>query len=138
MQRLLPALPLNPEQIETPQLHYAQWWWLASVLRADGKYFVCNGNHRVCAALLLGVCQPGPKRGAELGQNLRYSAQNQGVMGKCLSRGPGRNVARYGANVSRFTRPAAPKLTRFGAGIGILLQNCLLSLCRIGICRAPA
>ena len=53
---------LHPEQIETPQLHQAKWWWRASVFLVDGVHFVGNGNHRVCAALLLGVCQPGPKR----------------------------------------------------------------------------
>ena len=54
---------LHPEQIEIPQLHQSKWWCRASVFHVDGKCFVDNGNHRVCAALLLlGVCQPGPKR----------------------------------------------------------------------------
>jgi hypothetical protein len=43
---------LHPEQIETPQLHQAKWWWRASVFSVDGVRFVGNGNHRVCAALL--------------------------------------------------------------------------------------
>jgi hypothetical protein len=43
---------LHPEQIEAPQLHEAKWWWRASVFHVGGKYFVGNGNHRVCAALL--------------------------------------------------------------------------------------
>ena len=58
---LLQVLPLKSEQIETPQLHQAKWWWRASVFSVDGVRFVGNGNHRVCAALLLRVCQPGPK-----------------------------------------------------------------------------
>jgi hypothetical protein len=45
---------LHPEQIETPQLHQARWWWRASIFHVDGVRFVGNGNHRVCAALLLG------------------------------------------------------------------------------------
>jgi len=56
---------LHPEQIEAPQLHKQRWWWRARVFDVNGERFVGNGNHRVCAALLLGVCQPGPKRGAE-------------------------------------------------------------------------
>jgi hypothetical protein len=43
---LLQVLPLNPEQIETPQLHQSKWWWRASVFHVDGKCFVGNGNHR--------------------------------------------------------------------------------------------
>src|ERR1017187_1034548 len=38
---------LHPEQIETPQLHQARWWWRASVFHVDGVRFVGNGNHRV-------------------------------------------------------------------------------------------
>jgi len=38
-------------------------------------------------------------------------------------RGNGRNVARYGANVSRFKLLPAAKLTRFGAGMAILLRK---------------
>src|ERR1039458_6775791 len=38
-------------------------------------------------------------------------------------RGPGRNVARYGANVRHFRRSADAKLTQFRAGIWILLQK---------------
>ena len=37
---------LHPEQIETPQLHQARWWWRASVFHVDGVRFVGNGNHR--------------------------------------------------------------------------------------------
>jgi hypothetical protein len=44
----------HPEQIETPQLHKEKYWWLACVFEVNGKRFVGNGNHRVCAALLLG------------------------------------------------------------------------------------
>ena len=40
-----------------------------------------------------------------------------------LSRGPGRNVAPYSANVSRFTRSADAKLRRFRAGTAILLRK---------------
>jgi hypothetical protein len=50
---------LHPEQIETPQLHQARWWWRASVFAVDGVRFVGNGNHRVCAALLLGFVSLG-------------------------------------------------------------------------------
>jgi hypothetical protein len=37
--------------------------------------------------------------------------------------GYGRYVARYSANVSRFTLLADAKLTRFGAGMAILLRK---------------
>jgi hypothetical protein len=39
------------------------------------------------------------------------------------TRGHGRNVAPRSANVSRFTRSADAKLTRFGAEVAILLQK---------------
>ena len=45
---------LHPEQIEQPQLHQSRYWWRASVFVVDGVRFVGNGNHRVCAVLLLG------------------------------------------------------------------------------------
>ena len=64
---------LHPEQIETPQLHQARWWWRASIFCVDGVRFVGNGNRRVCAALLLRVCQPGPKRRA--GLRLEFALQ---------------------------------------------------------------
>ena len=44
----------HPEQIEQPQLHQSRYWWRASIFCVDGVRFVGNGNHRVCAALLLG------------------------------------------------------------------------------------
>ena len=55
--------------------------------------------------------------------NLRYDAQNKGVMGKCLSRGHGRNVTQTCANVRHFTRSADGKLTRVGAEVAILLRK---------------
>lgn len=45
---------LHPEQIEILQLHQSKYWWRASIFCVDGVCFVGNGNHRVCAALLLG------------------------------------------------------------------------------------
>ena len=41
---LLQVLPLKSEQIETPQLHQAKWWWQASIFHAEGKHFVGNGK----------------------------------------------------------------------------------------------
>jgi len=38
-------------------------------------------------------------------------------------RGPGRNVARYGANVRHFRRSPDGKLTRFEAEMAILLRK---------------
>jgi hypothetical protein len=47
----------------------------------------------------------------------------KGLWVNCLSRGHGRNVARYGANVRPFTRVPDAKLTRFGAEVAILLRK---------------
>jgi hypothetical protein len=40
------------------------------------------------------------------------------------TRGHGRNVARYSANVRPFTRVPDAKLTQFEAGTAILLRKC--------------
>src|ERR1035441_4938160 len=49
------------------------------------------------------------------------------------TRSHGRNVARYSANVRPFAWPADAKLTRFGSGIGILLQKwCTFAIQRTG------
>lgn len=44
----------HPAQIETPQLHKAKWWLLATVYHVDDHWLVGNGNHRVSAAMFLG------------------------------------------------------------------------------------
>jgi hypothetical protein len=100
---------LHPEQIEISQLHQSKWWWwCASVFHEDGKCFVGNGNHPVCAALLLGFVSMGLNDSGVEPQICATTLKIKGLWVNCLSRGHGRNVARYGANVRPFydlTRP---------------------------------
>jgi hypothetical protein len=50
-------------------------------------------------------------------------SKTRGLWGEMPTRGHGRNVARYGANVSRFTLLPDAKLTSFEGGMAILLRE---------------
>jgi hypothetical protein len=86
------------------------------------------------------VCNLGLKtKSRTLAQICATTLKIKGLWVNCLSRGHGRNVARYGANVSRFTRLPAAKLTRFGAGMAILLLGLVhFGYAGLGICRTPS